>query len=410
MLFDLTRRMPGHGHHDLLDRPRDDQRHRLRRQRSRVRDDDDAGKLQRRVDGARQRSRGNRAADHERRGQQPDRAGVLQRQRRDVHFGSPSAGAAPRPASFTVPGPSVTAIAASSGRPAWPSTMTISPALTPDRISTCVPSERPISHRPPLRLRVDGDEHRCVFAFAHDRHRRNEDDAFVQLGVDVHLHRRAGGDVDRLGEGQADRNRRGADLDRGRTRGDRQASLGGVGRRRRQVRRRADLDARAVGERHRRHDLECGCGSTTRNTGSDADGFDEIARVVQPPGDHAVEGRADDRAAGECLRGAERRAAPGPAPPRRRRRREWRPRLPCARRRRARTARAPASAPPSRCRSPPAPARPRPPGAGLRRRRSESRNAPADRRDGRDRPPREASRRCAPPRARRRPGRRRAPA
>ena len=45
----------GHLHHRLLDRPRDRQHHRLRRQRAALGDDDDAGELERRIDAARQR-------------------------------------------------------------------------------------------------------------------------------------------------------------------------------------------------------------------------------------------------------------------------------------------------------------------------------------------------------------------
>ena len=64
------------GHDDLFDRPGHDERHRLRRKRSGVRNDDDAGKLQRRVDGARQREGGKTAADHQRHRHERDGTGM----------------------------------------------------------------------------------------------------------------------------------------------------------------------------------------------------------------------------------------------------------------------------------------------------------------------------------------------
>src|SRR6185503_3949582 len=136
---------PGHRHDHLLDRAGDDQRHRLRRQRARVRDDDDAGKLQRRVDAAGQAIGGDDAADYQRRRQQANGARMLQRLAGDVHVDEPFSGA-PRAGSFSFSpaGSPATLIAASSGSPAWPSTITWSPALIPDRISTLVPSLSPI--------------------------------------------------------------------------------------------------------------------------------------------------------------------------------------------------------------------------------------------------------------------------
>src|SRR6185436_9249551 len=136
---------PGHRHDHLLDRAGDDQRHRLRRQRARVRDDDDAGELQRRVDAAGQAIGGDDAADYQRRRQQANGARMLQRLAGDVHVDEPFSGA-PRAGSFSFSpaGSPSTLIAASSGSPAWPSTITWSPALIPDRISTLVPSLSPI--------------------------------------------------------------------------------------------------------------------------------------------------------------------------------------------------------------------------------------------------------------------------
>ena len=63
-----------HRHDDLLDRPAYDERHRLRRQRPGVRNDDDARELQGRIDAARQCEPGDRAADDEGHGQKTDRA------------------------------------------------------------------------------------------------------------------------------------------------------------------------------------------------------------------------------------------------------------------------------------------------------------------------------------------------
>ncbi len=296
-----------HRHDDLLDRPRHDERHRLRRQRARVRDDDDARELQRRVDAARQRERGDGAADDEGRRQQPDRARLPaapapRRSLRRRPCRSASAGVVRRVRRR----PSV--IAAPSGSPAWPSTMTISPALTPETISTCVPSLRPISHGASLRLLAARDEHRRLFTFAHDRGGGNQHDVRVLLGVDVDLHRRARRECS---PASTKARRTGTVAVPASTAAGREMHLQAdlaVRRPARSTRWRgsADLDARRVGERHRRDDLE-----TTRIDDAQhriAGGrLDEIAGIVHTASRRPVEGRAHDRARGDRLRRAQAR-------------------------------------------------------------------------------------------------------
>ena len=75
-----TRRMPGHFHDGLLERSRDGQHHRPRRRAARVRDDDDARELERRIDAARQRLVGERAGHDQEGRQQEDRARLTARQ------------------------------------------------------------------------------------------------------------------------------------------------------------------------------------------------------------------------------------------------------------------------------------------------------------------------------------------
>ena len=152
---------------------------------------------------------------------------------------------------------------------------------------------------------------------------------------------------------EADRNRRRAGLDGGRTRDDLQRDLRSPAATAAR-RARAPITTRGdVGERHRRDDFEPLRIDDAQHRIAGG-GFDEIAGVVIPLRDDAVEGRAHDRARGDRLAAAARAPRPARAPPARRRPRDRRLRLPCAPRRRARTDRARASGWPWRWRAPPA--------------------------------------------------------
>ena len=155
-----------HLHHRLLDRPRHRQHHRLRRQRAAVGDDDDARKLERRIDAAGQRERGDRAGDDQRDRDQSGGARVPDGQRADRH-GSPC------PAPSLAPGAPgcATVIAASSGNPFWLLVMTCSPAFTPLTDLHVLAVAQADRHVPPLCLLSGGDEHRRRFALTHQRRR-----------------------------------------------------------------------------------------------------------------------------------------------------------------------------------------------------------------------------------------------
>ena len=163
----------GHRHDDLLDRPGHDQRHRLRRQCSRVRDDDDARELQRRIDAAGQGERGDRPADDESRRQQNDRARLPQWRERRRSLPSPFRWVVRRlfRRAFVI------------ARVVWKPGLPVDD----DHFASFDAGEnldvrlvvQADLHRPSSSLAVAGDEHRRLFALADDRHRRNQHDAGV---------------------------------------------------------------------------------------------------------------------------------------------------------------------------------------------------------------------------------------
>ena len=173
--------------------------------------------------------------------------------------------------------------------------MTRSPALTPDRISTLVPSLTPMLHRPSPRLRASCHEHGGLFTVTHHgrpreparhsyaaRHRYPLPRAFPRGTLPV------------VDECQSHRHRCRPGLDGGRTRDDFQADFRRADRRCRETSSGADLDSRRVGERHRGHDFE----STRiddaqhRVAGSR---LDQIAGIVQTRRDDPVECGPHDR-------------------------------------------------------------------------------------------------------------------
>ena len=198
-------------------------------------------------------------------------------------------------------------MAAPSGSPAWPSTMTFSPALTPERISTLVPSVSPICTRrrcafPPCATKTAVSSPSRTIATA-----GTSDDVRVLLGVDLHLHRRAGGQVRGSGEAQAHRNRRRCRPRRPPDATAPSSRLAGVAARGGHEAAGAPTTTRGASASGTDATTSSRRGSMTRSTGSPAVGFDEIAGVVHALRDDAVECGPHDRARRHRLGGSERR-------------------------------------------------------------------------------------------------------
>ena len=239
----------------------------------------------------------------------------------------------------------------------------------------CSPVGQADLHRSSLRLVAVHDEHRSLLAFAHERRRRNQHGADVLLGLDVDLHRRAGGEVRAADEGKADGNCRGSRFDRSRPRQDLQGRPPGRRQRRHEMGGSADDDARRVGERHRRDDFEplwiddAQHRIARRRLRRDRPGCGTASRRRRR------RSRARPSARRWCWRRCV-RLRPVPAPPAHRPLRDPRPPFPCAPPRRGRTDRAPAPGWPSRSRA--APARAAPPRPGVCTSAARARDLEAD--------------------------------
>ena len=286
--------------------------------------------------------------------------------------------------------------------------MTISPALTPETISTLVAVGEPERHRAPLGLPVRAPRtprSRRLRGRSRRRERARRACAARRRCRPAPACRPAGSPA---GAGaQPDGAVAASRLDR-RGRGDHRSARVSPLRRRagHEARRRADRDARSRRpsgtdgddlEPARIDDAQHGIGGR---------GFDEIAGVVEPLGDHAVEGRAHGRAAGDGFGRGQRRARLGerrlgvgdardafldfPARGDAALEQLARARLRRPRRLERGLRRAPL----------------RPAASGLRRASPGSRSGRARRPAARGRRRRAGSPRCAPPRARRRPARR----
>ena len=243
---------------------------------------------------------------------QRDRARVPERERRDAHFASSRRLA--RPGRLRSPASVASVIVAPSGRPAWPSTITCSPALTPlsdlDVLAVGEPERHGAALRPCRRRRRTPPSPRLRARSRRRDERRRRWCCSASMSTSPACRPEA-----LVGPAKARRTgpwpcparpRPGATPP--------SAATLGVDRPRHAVRRGADARCATTSASGTDATTSRRRGSMTRSTGSRGRGFDEVAGVVEALGDHAVERGAHRRAAGDRL--GRRRAPPAPAPAR----------------------------------------------------------------------------------------------